>query len=479
MNYSTGRRNFFKLLSLGAGATLAPPLKAGDGETVSKTVTSPSLVLETDVLVVGAGPSGIPAAIAAARSGAKVILAEQDFVPGGAPVNMYVSMICGGPQVGLARELHERLNAQFDLNDVARIPRTDEHARNVLLPTANWWYLPSSFMNVYLGMIGAEKNILFKPGLRASGVLFTKGKGGRTRIGGVQFDAPGSVTQVVKARVVIDATGTGLIAHLAGCDCRYGRDTKEEFGEPWGTSQADENVQRLTWMYISQRIRPGASLDVKQLQGTGLIENAIANWVGHGPADYYERNTGIYLHWGATVECRDTRNPSEIADAQMRAFPVIKHDMEVMARSGFAMHLAPKIGVREVRRVMGEYVLTINDLYNGAQPEDTVALSHYGLDAWGTPVPPEYQNKAVKPYGIPYRSLIPRHMEGLIMAGKAISATHMAMSSLRVQPVVASIGTAAGIAASLAAHNNTGVRDISIFKLRQQLVTLGTLFKTS
>ena len=80
-------------------------------------ISSPLVVAETiqtDVLVVGAGSSGIPAAIAAARQGAKVVLLEEDFVPGGAPVDMYVAMLCGGPRVGIYREMAEHLNAGHD-----------------------------------------------------------------------------------------------------------------------------------------------------------------------------------------------------------------------------------------------------------------------------------------------------------------------------------------------------------------------------
>ncbi|MBP1598186.1 MAG: putative FAD-binding dehydrogenase [Acidobacteria bacterium] len=435
--------------------------------------------LSTDVLVVGAGPSGIPAAVAAARGGAKVILADQDFVPGGAPVNMYVSAICGGPQVGIFREVLQRLNNQFDLNGVVRTPRSDSWSKEVFLPTAIWWYLPSSFIAVYRAMIAAERNICFIPGLRATGVLLEAGAGNRTWVRGVRFENAGSQSTVIEAPVTVDATGTGLVAELAGCECRYGRDTREEFNEPWGTSVADHKVQRVTWMYISQRVKPGATLDVKRLKNNRLVENAIDGWVGTGTPDYYERNTGIYLHWGATVECRDTRDPAEIGDAQSRAFDLMRPDLEYLASAGFAVHLAPKLGIREVRRVVGEYVLTLRDLYAGSVTDDTVAFSSYEIDAWGEEVPVEYKKQPVKTYGIPYRCLLPRRTEGLLIAGKAISATHLAMSSLRVQPIVASIGTAAGVAAAGAALRKTALRDVPIEAVRRELVKIGTLYQSS
>lgn len=461
------RRMFMHSSAAMLAVSAAGTVKAGSLPADNRIQSSES----TDVLVVGAGPSGIPAAVAAARSGAKVVLAEEDFVPGGAPVDMYVSMICGGPQVGIFREMCQLLNQQFDLNGVVRAPRTDHYKDAFYFPTANFWYLPSAFINVNYQLMNAEKNLEFKPGMKAIGVLTEEGN--RTRVTGVIFEGPGQQKHVIKANLVVDATGTGLIADLAGCETMYGRTSKTDFGEEWALDKSDQRVQRITWMYISQRIRPGAVLDVKKLKGTGMVENAVNKWVGKGDPDFYERNTGIYLHWGSTVECKDTRDPAAIGDAQKRAFDVIKHDMDYMASAGFAMHLAPKIGIREVRRVLGEYVLTVEDLRKGWKPDDIIAYSDYGIDAWGTAIPKESH---IPRYGIPYRSLIPKNAEGLLIAGKAISTTHLAMSSIRVQPIVASIGTAAGIAAAQAVMNGTSVRNIDLAKLQRTLTAMGTLF---
>jgi hypothetical protein len=146
---------------------------------------------------------------------------------------------------------------------------------------------------------------------------------------------------------------------------------------------------------------------------------------------------------------------------------------EVWAESGYAMHLAPRLGIREVRRVLGEYVVTANDLKDGREFEDTVAYNEFMLDVWGAALDAE-QRSLPRGY-IPYRALIPLATEGLLVAGKAISGSHLAMGSYRVQPIVASIGTAAGIAATLAARRQTGVREIPLTELQGSLRAMGVL----
>jgi choline dehydrogenase-like flavoprotein len=138
----------------------------------------------------------------------------------------------------------------------------------------------------------------------------------------------------------------------------------------------------------------------------------------------------------------------------------------------FAMHLAPRIGIRESRRVMGEAVVTATDLLAGRFPDDTIACCEFFLDAWG-----EHDKLPRTPVsaGIPYRALIPRATEGLLVTGKAMSGTHLAMCAYRVQPIMASCGTAAGIAAALAARQDTGVRSINVGELQRRLRAMGVI----
>jgi hypothetical protein len=469
MSNKLTRREAIRLGMLSGGAALTSRAGATVRDLAENRISSSRIEnIQTDVLVIGAGPSGIPAAIAAAREGAKVILVEEDMVPGGAPVDMYVTMLCGGPRVGIYCEMIRELNRNYDISGKPE-PDFDDGAGE------NHWYLPSSYIAVLMKMINTEENITFMGGVRPlKMMLSSQGSNNRNRITGALIARGTEKVQQINAEVTIDATGTGEIAAMADCQTMYGREARKDFNEKFAPEQSDDLVQRCTWMYISQRIRPDASLDPSKLENRGIVEDKIDHWVGNDP-NTAQRNAGIYLHWGTGghIQCKDTRDPVFIAQAQREALSVLKPDMQHLQKIGFGVHLAPKIGVRESRRVVGEHVLTVNDLKSGKYPEDTVAISDYNLDAWGTNMKKE--DKILPRYGIPYRSLIPESAEGLLIAGKAISGTHLAASSYRVQPIVASVGQAAGIAAVLSSSLNTGVRDIPLKTLQNKLRRAGVL----
>ena len=427
--------------------------------------------LETDVVVVGAGPSGVPAALAAARCGAKVILLEEDALPGGAPVDMYVSMICGGPRRGIYSEIINYLNENHTLDRQPIIPFNNGE------DGCNHWYLPYAYADAVMHFINQEPNITLMTNARVVG-LITETAGvpadsseGRTTVAGVLVEgSPGTQPLEIRAKVTIDATGTGILGELAGCDVRYGADTKADFGEEWAPDEKDNIVMPCTLMYITQRLQPGPMPSKEELTRGGFVEDKLNRWASSAYDEALKNNKGIYLHWGATVSCEDTRDPIALGKAHIQALEMIKHNARVWYNHGFNVHIAPKIGVRECRRVIGEYVLTIYDMLDGRYHHDTIAFSSYGLDTWGsTKVGDKELNKLVKPYGIPYRALVPKGTEGLLMAGKSISGSRFVCSSYRVQPIVAQIGEAAGAAAAQAVKANQKLRDVNVTKLQSIL----------
>ena len=170
-----------------------------------------------------------------------------------------------------------------------------------------------------------------------------------------------------------------------------------------------------------------------------------------------------------------------------------------LGRWGFApdefadtRHVPHQLYVREARRMVGEAHLTEHDLLAGSVPDDSIALGSYHLDirevqrswitAWEHPDPQShvvtegFLSVAVPPYGIPYRAMLPRHEEaGGLLAAVCVSASHVAFSSIRMEPQYQMLGQAAGTAAALAMRAGVSLHDLDVGALREALVRDGAV----
>jgi len=409
---------------------------------------------QTDVIVIGAGASGVPAAIGAARAGARVVLIDEDPVPGGTAVDQYVSMPCGGPRSGIVSELYWQLERRFALTH-RKVDRWWD-----------FWYMPSDIVRVLNEMLGAESNLTMLCPARVNRLIVEEEQG-RSRVTGAMIpDADGN-EHPLRAKIVIEATGVGRLAEQAGCDARYGEDAKADFGESIAPDERTEMVQQCTWMFISQRLHGMAGDDE-------WFPSAMES--GHGKSTRDRRaasgdpTAGVYLHWGCRVDCRDTRDPVALAEAQRQGLEQMAPQLDELRSHGYAVHLAPTIGVRETRRIIGEHVVTADDLIQGRVPDDTVMCTQRGFDLWRKGKHQMEGYPEVKPYGIPYRALVPKEIDGLFVVGKSMSGTHLALSAYRVQALLGQIGQAAGVAAALCAHGNTQPRRVDFADLEPMLV---------
>ncbi len=450
--------------------------------------------LTTDVLVIGAGSAGLPAAIGAARAGAKVVLLEEDPVVGGAPSDYYVCLFYGAPITGVLAELHALLQAKYS-------PVTGAQ-----------FFLPVSFQRAWGELLAAERNITVITGAKASEVRVSDG-GSMPRLTGVAIDLDAGLakrgqapadgwrepvpngagrTFEIRSKVTVDCTGSGEVSVAAGCKALYGRDARSDFGEPSAPEKADDWVQAVTWMYFVQRLPGAKPLPAGFRPGVGVLTGIAPRghrgpWpVGTGvgqprgqapeqPEPVPMEDPGLYLQWGCAVECRDTRDPIELARSHQLAYQAMERDHAILHEHGHQVYLAPRIGVREGNRIVGEYVITENDIRNSVFPDDTIAVADYGLDIW-QPRSEKQEGSTVEEfgletarYGIPYRALIPRDVDGLLVAGKCMSGTHIAQSSFRVQPIVASAGQAAGVAAALAFKHRVQPRELDAAEVRRVL----------
>ena len=425
-------------------------------------------VIETDVCIIGAGVSGVPAAIAAARNGAKVVLVEEDMLCGGGPVDNFLVMPCGGPITGIYREMLTMLNAGFDLKNE---PLPGE--KPCFEDGKNHFWQPSSYARVIGQMLRAEDGITVLNGCLCTGAKTKDGRNGKRVTEAILHNGANRKIHV-GAKAFVDTTGTAAFAALCGSALRYGQETKSESGErlaPESVQDVENNVMPCTWMYIAERTYgtelPPLSEFREYNREPGFVENKLHNWATALPEEYIKRNTGQYIVWGTTLVCPDTYDLSQLGQTQQKAQELIEYNLQVWNRYGFSVHLAPKMGVRETARIVGEETITLEYLEKGEQPKDTIAYIQSGVDLWQSSF--DDNDAALKTAGVPYRALIPKNLDGLLVAGKSISCTRIAMSAYRMQPIVAAVGQAAGTAAALCAADGVGVREVDIPALKSIL----------
>ena len=401
-----------------------------------------------DVVVVGGGPGGITAAIAAARSGAKTLLIEEDLVLGGALTDYYVAMLCGRPTQGILLEILQECIQKYRLQ------------RGIN------WFMPASWIKAIANITEKEPNLTIMTGAK---LVDVETCGDKIKSVIVLCE---SVMRRISGKVFVEATGTGLFAELAGCEIMYGRDARSDFNEKYAPEKRDEQVQHVTWMYISHKLPGFKPFDMSKLENAKLgILPQEDIWFHIDPQRAINANDGVYLHWGCRVECKDTRDSVAIGQAQQEALKLMERDHALLRENGYIVSLAPKIGLREIRRVKGLHVLSGEEIIDNLFPDDTIAVGKYVLDVWG-----ENGVSSDKPklgYVIPYRSLVPLKVSNLLLSGRVISGAHIAMSSYRVMPIVGNIGQAAGLAAGLCALNNTSPDNIDVSTLQKMLVGPG------
>lgn len=160
-------------------------------------------------------------------------------------------------------------------------------------------------------------------------------------------------------------------------------------------------------------------------------------------------------------------------EARRQVFEIIdymKKNVEGF-ENAYLIETATQLGIRESRRIMGEYLLTKEHIFDYVKSPDDIAYCAYKIDIHS----PSGQGTLIKDldknqyYGIPYRCLIPKNVSNLLIAGRSISSTHEAHSSLRIQPTCYAIGEAAGVGAALCVKNNGNVRDVDFTEIRNKL----------
>lgn len=446
----------------------------------------------TDVLVAGAGPSGVAAALAARRSGLTVLLVDRQTRLGGTATAGGVTHWLGGRTPGgkwVVGGLFRELSEEAVSVGAALIP--NQNPNRIYHPYA-WlpWFIHGVVLDgeltaAYLErkLIGAGVEFLYETDVVGVGTSEEKSSPSVTY---VRLYSKGSGFQTVRVRAVIDATGDADVAYLAGVPVLVGRE-EDHLTAP---ASLTFHLDHIDHAVLSEAIEKGDPKFRPLING--LKEK------GEWPFPY-----DIFISVKGLADDEAMINTSRLVgldplDVRSRTAAYVKGREEALKLTtifrryfpGFSAarirSIAPMLGVRESRRLDGAFTLTVEDLRCGRAFPDTIGFSMYG---WDLPDPKrpslqplvdeaggKFVNKAQKQLStpIPFRTMVPRNMTNLLCVGRCISVERDVLGPLRVMAPCMAMGESAGVAAAQLAKGvaNDAV-DVSL--IREELRRRGCI----
>lgn len=413
-----------------------------------------------DLIVVGGGFAGVAAAISAARSGVDVLLVERYNALGGAAINGLVM-----PFMPFYTKIPETNEVKYLCGDL--FLEIIEEMNKISNHTNIHDNFDEEILKLVLNRIAIKNNVNLLFNTTVTDVVKANDKI-------VSVKALGkSMRLELFADNFIDATGDGELSMLAGCEYTLGRE-KDELCQPMTLCFRMGGVDKNKFKENRDKINPL----YKEFQEKGLIKNPRENVLIFG-----NFNDGV-LHFNSTrVVRKNPTDPFEVTEAEIDAreqvfelHKFLKENIEGFENSR-VLSTALQIGIRESRKIVGEYTITEQDLRGLARFDDAIAVGNYDIDIHN----PEgsgtshYYFPDGDWYEIPYRCLLPKNMDNLLVAGRCISSTHEAQASYRIMPFCCELGQAAGVAVGVAYKDGVSVRNVDIYKVKEILRNNGFL----
>ena len=404
-----------------------------------------------EVIVAGGGMSGVCAALASARGGAKTALIQDRPVLGGNASSEIRMHICGATHHGQRENARETgILEEILLENRAQNP---QHSFSVL-DTVLWEKVMKQenldlFLNTRVTNVKAEEGKICC--LYAQQMTTEK-----------DYEFSG--------KIYIDCTGDGMIAARGGAAWRRGREGQEEFGEQYAPLQPDAGTMGNSLMFKS--IDMGHPVPFQKPEWAYEYQEEDLVYRGHGAhgpeKDHFDIESGYW--W---IELGGTENTigdaEQIRDELLKTLYGVWDHIKNKGDHGAENYALDWVqflpGKRESRRIEGDYFLKEQDLLEGKVFEDAVAYGGWPMDMHPpqgflfSGDPTRYIDLK-KVYTIPYRCYYSKNISNLMMAGRNISATHMAFGSTRVMGTCAVGGQAAGTAAAMAVEKGCTPREI-------------------
>lgn len=464
-----------------------------------------------DVIVVGGGTAGVPAAIAAARGGSKTLLVERTGGLGGLMatgmpalgiLDRQLNKVVGGIPDEIVRELTEEGLAFGDL----RCP-----LHNSITTVSPWWWRIAASKKC----VEAGVEIIYSASL-----LDVKVENGT--VVGASF-LSGSWIYEAECSVMVDATGDAHAAYLAGAKFELGQpeelndiiseQTSKEAYDPGRSKAGKVQPVSLTFClggvnteefmkYIEEHPETykspatyGMHYDKEYLFHSPaiyvtcfgeFIEQARANGDFDIPRDRVifatQPNKGEYLINASRVVDIDPTDPLQMSKATDELYRQVAMLTRFFRKycpgfsECFIANIGSFAGIRESRRIKGLRTVTKEDIDGLNIPDDSIALGGYNCDIHLSGVGLYFQPVG-HAIGVPYGSMVPENVDGLLVTGRSISVDSYALAVLRVMGCCLALGEAAGTAAALAVKDRVRVADLDVTKLQDTLVNNGAIVK--
>jgi hypothetical protein len=447
-------------------------MAASAGKTIREKARDIKVCREADVVVVGGGPGGIGAALGAARNGANTVLVERYGHLGGMATGGLVTIIPNLSDVngkrqfgGICREWIDRLEKR-DASSSPKIEDLGSRDKEIVS-----YYMNRAFFYTQGGMvidsalIDAEilkytlnemvEDAGVKTYLHSWGTEAVMENG---KVKGIIFESK-SGRQAILGKVVIDSTGDGDLLPSAGCEFDARIDPKLRIA----------NLS-LSYWFANVDLKKAEDFKKNQPEKLAALQEAAMK-VGAHPryikSNLKDQDSCVWFHpryaCSSQIDVEElTRVEFEGRKHMMATYEFFKKNMPGFEHC-FIVLSAPQLGTRGARRVIGEYMVTENDLNKGEIFKDTIAVFPAG------PRPDQ-------PYAyIPYRSLVPKDVDGLLVACRAFSSDQIMNTHFNLIPHCIALGEVAGTAAALSVKAGAEARKVNISALQEKLLKQGVL----